>query len=173
MLEPATSTALFVKICIGDLEKLSTSIGGSSKPRNTVLDNADVEVVMSAYNGKHPEHLLNLLKTILEQRRKGGKKFSPLLSEALLELCLGQYAVAKQSFDEALTLVSEHDRSYPRKWPEPTRKLKEKLEDEEKTVMSVLDGSHSDTYDISQALLLAHDNNCEAAQRFFGAIRSR
>ena len=32
--------------------------------------------------------------------------------------------------------------------------------------MGVLDGSHTDTYTVSQALLLAHEHKCEAAQRF-------
>lgn len=167
--DPATSTALFVKICTGELEQLSTTTGGPSSKQRDMLDNRDVEVVARVYGGNHREHLLKLLTAVLEQRKRNsrsGKRFSPLLSETLLELCLEQFCTAKRSFDAALALVDAGDRANPHKWPESTRQLQEKMAHEEKTVMGVLDGSHTETYDTSQALLLAHDNDCEAAQRF-------
>ena len=82
--EPATITALFVKICTGNLEQMSTTTGGPRTRDRPVLENADVEVVVSAYgahmhSSDHAQHLLTFLTAVLEQRKtnaRAGKRFS-------------------------------------------------------------------------------------------------
>jgi hypothetical protein len=172
-------TALFIKMCTGELDALrsasssssSSSDSNSNSSSTAYYDNNDIERIVSVFGGgNHTGSLLTFMEAVLDHRKtdqRSGRHFSQRLSETLLELYLAEYSRRKTDFEASYSShVPPQDADYPRRWPDKTRALQGKLQEEERRVMGALDGSHTDKYDAAHALLLAHNHGCEVAQRF-------
>ena len=159
-LRPDAITKLFVRLVTGDLDALRqkevVDFGeqGEQIPLSVSISVDDVSTIYV----DDTNQLRAFLQAVLDHRRTHhGAPLPALAAETLLEIYLNEYQAVRE---RSLALVAA---KAPRANQASARNEVTLLE---KKVRDILDGQWTDTYDCSQALLLAHAANCEPAVRF-------
>jgi hypothetical protein len=159
-LRPDVITALFVRLVTGDLDALRQREVADIRnlgDQAPLVASISVDDVSTIYVD-NTQQLRVFLSAVLDHRRAHhGAPLPALAAETLLEMCLQDYQAA---FERSAALQSA---KAPRAEQAAARN---EVTLQEKKVRDILDGQWTDTYDSSQALLLAHAANCEPAVRF-------
>ena len=166
-IQPDVITALFIRLATGDLDSLRQQSSNDAdrvpsqtnyRSKRTNLANSVLLQDMLRVYVDDKENMLFFLEGVLEHRRANqGAPLAPRAAETLLELYLGK-------FREKLKVVEQLHEDKGDK--AVIKAAKKELHECEKRVLATLDGSHTDRYDRSNAMLLAHSFDCEAATRF-------